>query len=903
MPSYRFSWSNFDDTTVLSLSAALHGPNTIVEARPWLGQRIKRPTPDFARTTKDVLARVWLRKHPGIAREIYEALHSFGIGPLGPVRVGEACARYVDECRNSRTVQVLLSNALIHFGDADRDADQDDLDLTGVRRFSSVIPRKQPEDRRVPHPHQRQAWDRLDAHLAESSATGRFQGVLVMPTGSGKTYTAAHWVMRNVVNRGGRLLWLAHRQELLNQAAQDLVALSGLATARDVLRIRVVSNMHCRTHQIGPSDDIVVCTVGSLARARVLAEELAADPNLFVVVDEAHHAPAKSYRDFLERLIERGNPRILGITATPTRTVEGERSTLARLFGDRTLHEVDSRALVEQGILARPVPVRVRTGVTVDEGASDADVAHLERFNDLSAEMLDRIGRMSARNELIVQTYLNGRERFGKTLIFATSVAHAAHLAERMQEEGVRADYVASWSPDGTPRRHNGWLIERFRKSEPVGPDPDAEEGALDVLVNVEMMTEGVDVPAVRTVFLARPTQSEILLRQMIGRALRGPRAGGGDTAYLVSFEDHFERFDEWESPLTLVADVMPPAEASQRDVREDEASDDEDATPEVVSWEQLGEVARALRQGAPSAPADLFECVPEGTYVLEYEVDGETGRFLVSRYEHQGECWNALLDTLDAKTPAELAELDAARVHDDYFFDCEPVRPTVRDIVRVIEQYRAQSGRPEYHPLAERAESDPRTLAARVRDEDMGERQRVALVVAAYGTLARAVYPSLADFRAAVDAAVRGDESRLPLGRPIFEPPPEMRLASGPAHDLDALMRETRSRGRELLGHDLPGQIRVHWSHRLIKGWYAKAYFTFTSKHGDGEIRMNRLLDSPAISAATIRYVLWHEYLHLFLKAAHTAEFRAKERLWPDWFACDRELDTLNERFGVQYW
>jgi hypothetical protein len=651
----------------------------------------------------------------------------------------------------------------------------------------------------------------------------------------------------------------------------------------------------------------VVCSVGSLARGREIADALAADPSLFVVVDEAHHAPAKSYRDFIERILERGNPRILGITATPTRTVVDERPTLARLFGDRTLHEVESRTLIEQGILARPIPLRVRTGLTVDAGVSDADVAHVERFNELSADMLDRIGQMSARNELIVQTYLDDRERFGKTLTFATSVTHAAHLAERLKEEGVRADYVASWSPDGTPRRHNSWLIERFRqRSEVVGdaghPEHATDEGPLDVLVNVEMMTEGVDVPAIRTVFLARPTQSEILLRQMIGRALRGPAAGGNETAFLVSFEDHFERFDDWESPLALVPDVIPPPTATAPGETIIPESGLE-AEAEVVTWEQLREVARSLRQGAVTSPVDLFECVPQGTYVVEHESDGEPVRFLVSRYEHQEECWNALLETLDAQTPDELVALEPTELHEDFFFDCEPVRPTARDVARVLEHYRAQGGRPDYHPLAQRAECDPRALGKRIREEDVGEKQRVALVAAAYMSLARAVYPSLADFRAAVDAAVRDDQPRAPRGRPLFEPPPEMRLPGGPAHDLAMLLREVRSRGRELLGHELPGEIRLCWSRRIIKGWYAKAYFNFESKHGDGEIRMNRLLDSPAVSAATVRYVLWHEYLHLLLKVAHTKEFRAKERLWPDWVVCDRELDTLNERFGVQHW
>lgn len=65
----------------------------------------------------------------------------------------------------------------------------------------------------------------------------------------------------------------------------------------------------------------------------------------------------------------------------------------------------------------------------------------------------------------------------------------------------------------------------------------------------------------------------------------------------------------------------------------------------------------------------------------------------------------------------------------------------------------------------------------------------------------------------------------------------------------------------------------------------------------------MNRLLDSPDIGAETMRFLLWHEYLHLYLKQLHTKTFRELERKYPSRVEGDRELDTLNERFGVQYW
>jgi hypothetical protein len=102
------------------------------------------------------------------------------------------------------------------------------------------------------------------------------------------------------------------------------------------------------------------------------------------------------------------------------------------------------------------------------------------------------------------------------------------------------------------------------------------------------------------------------------------------------------------------------------------------------------------------------------------------------------------------------------------------------------------------------------------------------------------------------------------------------------------------------------PSAIAIEWTRRPIKGWYGQASWNphiVPAGITTGKIRINRLLDSPDVSAECLRYLLWHEYLHLHLRAAHPPEFRLLERRWPKWEALDRELDALNERFGIQYW
>lgn len=358
MPAYRFSWDPFDNDTCSALARAIGYLGNDDAARDYLATHVKRPDDDFIGKCKGVLAQIWLPKHRAVGESIVRELFDRNIGGRGPMPTdAKGFAEYIDNCRNSSGVRDLLFQRLVGFGDQDRIEEGESLSDDFVPRFGSVKPSKQGIQARSPYPHQVAAWKELDAHSAEAKASGVFKGVLVMPTGSGKTETAVNWLLRNWVNDGRRVLWLAHREELLRQAARTFYRQSGLASKRDSLRVRLVSSRHCRFHQIDPADDVICCSVHSLARAGREAKGLLEDENLFVVIDEAHHAPAKSYRDAIHALEAARSHRLLGLTATPTRTAERERPELAKLFGRRTLYQVKAAELIARELLARPIPV------------------------------------------------------------------------------------------------------------------------------------------------------------------------------------------------------------------------------------------------------------------------------------------------------------------------------------------------------------------------------------------------------------------------------------------------------------------------------------------------------------------------------------------------------------------
>jgi hypothetical protein len=301
---------------------------------------------------------------------------------------------------------------------------------------------------------------------------------------------------------------------------------------------------------------------------------------------------------------------------------------------------------------------------------------------------------------------------------------------------------------------------------------------------------------------------------------------------------------------------------------------------------------------------ADVFEAVPHGMYVLDFEKEGQPVRHVIHVYAHQESCWKALLSKLAGCSPAGLASLDPKAVEADLFDDVSPPAPSTFDLMTLLERAKRGDPQPEYVALDGRSACDPRQLATIAHDRDLRQSEINTLLAERHSALARVIYPSLIDFRRAFDDAVRERDydgvTVPPKGVVLFEPPPNNPLRPGPHHDLPHLLAEALKRGGDLLGQPLRHHGTLEWTRRPIKGWFGMADFRGPRR---GQIRVNVLLDSPDFSRESMRFLLWHEYLHLHLEALHTGEFRRLEHLWPDYASCNRELDGLNERFGVQYW
>ena len=324
--------------------------------------------------------------------------------------------------------------------------------------------------------------------------------------------------------------------------------------------------------------------------------------------------------------------------------------------------------------------------------------------------------------------------------------------------------------------------------------------------------------------------------------------------------------------------------------------------------------------------PYEAFEAVPHGWYLLEREDDGVSVRLIVHVYQHQKTCWEAVIrrlwqrDQSDAVgnqaysytqivTAGRSLPPSAEELYDKFFYDCQTPKPSLHHLRQVCEHYLAFGDEPEYQDFGDRRLTDPYAIADEIFQK-LDDDARARLIAERYNSpLAKAIYPDLRTFDGAVNDAALFEKRHGPgpnkrdRGDVIWEPWPYAPLSPGPRHDLPALWEGVLSQAPSLLGIQRCFDGRVEWTRRLIRGWYGYADWVIGNPPGTGRIRVNILLDSPDVKEEAIRFVLWHEYLHLYLREFHTRKFRDLEHKWPDCLAAEHELYTLNERFELWQW
>lgn len=339
---------------------------------------------------------------------------------------------------------------------------------------------------------------------------GRRKTLLVLPTGTGKTIVFAA-VAEDQVRRGERVLVLAHRGELLEQAAAKIGAVCGLGCATE----------KAEQSSLGSWFRITVGSVQTLMREARL-DRFEPDHYGTIIVDEAHHILSDSYQRVLDHFPA---ANVLGVTATPDR---GDMRNLGQYF-DSLAYEYRITQAIKDGYLckikAQTIPLKLdMTGVKTQAGDySAADVGHaLDPY-------LDRIA-----DEM--KTYCAGR----KTVVFLPLIDTSKRFCAMLQARGFRAAEVNGDSEDRAE------VLADFAASR------------YDVLCNSMLLTEGWDCPEVDCIVVLRPTKVRSLYCQMIGRGTR--LAPGKDHLLVLDFLWHTTRH-ELCRPACLICENPEVAE------------------------------------------------------------------------------------------------------------------------------------------------------------------------------------------------------------------------------------------------------------------------------------------------------------------------------------------------------
>ena len=322
-------------------------------------------------------------------------------------------------------------------------------------------------------PYQQEALD----SICQNYANGINKQLVVLPTGAGKTVIFSHLplIKQNCLP----MLVLAHRSELLDQARNKIMASNPELTVEIEQAERKAGKV-----------DVVVASVATLGRnGTPRIEEYPKDYFKSIVIDEAHHAAAPSYR----RVVDYFSPDfLLGVTATPQRS---DSTRLIDVFQEIVYYK-SIQDLIEDKWLCPLVGFRVK---------SNTDISQVQITNgDYAQGQLENIIDTPERNSYIVAAYRDlapGK----KAIVFASGVKHAEHLALSFRQASIETAVIIGT----TPREEREEILAQFAT------------GKISVIVNVGVLTEGFDEPSVQAIILAKPTRSALLYTQIVGRGTR----------------------------------------------------------------------------------------------------------------------------------------------------------------------------------------------------------------------------------------------------------------------------------------------------------------------------------------------------------------------------------------------
>jgi superfamily II DNA or RNA helicase len=319
-----------------------------------------------------------------------------------------------------------------------------------------------------------ESWDEVDSVM--------FQ----MPTGTGKTRLFSSIIsdiskFNEQHDKSGKILIIAHRTELIDQIDENLS------------KYKVPHNIIAGGRKKDYTLPVIIASIYTIIHPCNVdvAEELDVQ---FVIIDEAHHSLSDSYQKLWGMYPK---AKKLGVTATPWRM---DHRSFESLF-DKLIVSMPVKDFIKQGYLSPYKYYSIKNNSFIQRVIDSIEVNSSGEYNELSMEKKMDIGYIRAQLLDSYQAHAKGK----KGIIYAINIEHAQHICEKYKEAGYNAVSIDS----NTKAAERKELIDRFRK------------GEINIIVNVDIFSEGFDCPDIEFIQLARPTRSLVKYLQQVGRGLR----------------------------------------------------------------------------------------------------------------------------------------------------------------------------------------------------------------------------------------------------------------------------------------------------------------------------------------------------------------------------------------------
>ncbi|WP_409966900.1 DUF3427 domain-containing protein [Bengtsoniella intestinalis] len=382
-----------------------------------------------------------------------------------------------------------------------------------------------------PYSYQQEILDHLEA---ERTVHGQFRNLVVAATGTGKTVISAFdykEFRRKNPKSPCRLLFVAHREEILKQS---------LYTFRGVLKDANFGALFVGSHR-PDSIDHVFMSIQTL-NSQDFTEKTATDFYDYIVVDEFHHAAARTY----QKLLQYYQPKVLlGLTATPER-MDGQ--NILDYFNGRIAAEIRLPEAIDRKLLCPFQYFGVTDDVDLSEvkwGAGGYDKAQLSNVYTLSGAVASRRADsvITALDRYV--TDMNDVKGLG----FCVSIAHAQFMSEHFNSRGIPSIHLTGDSPDEVRNSAKAQLVS----------------GDIRFIFVVDLYNEGVDIPEINTVLFLRPTESLTVFLQQLGRGLR--LADGKECLTVLDFIGQAHAKYNFESKFSAM--LTPSNRSVQKEIQD----------------------------------------------------------------------------------------------------------------------------------------------------------------------------------------------------------------------------------------------------------------------------------------------------------------------------------------------